>query len=150
MTHLTINPLTGRPIQIGGTAFNLLVFTAYDFINGELVRRESAPPIPPKKYYYNTVTSRRILADSRRYYELINANWSIVEDYYLIPPADQPTITYEQIMDTHKDTLINLGITLCRECFIPIAARSSSQLSEIEYCKDCNAKPGAPPEQDSN
>ena len=148
MTCSTINPLTGRPIQIGGTAFNLLVFTAYDFINGELVRRESAPPIPPKKYYYNTVTSRRILADSRRYYELINANWSIVEDYYLIPPADNPTITYEQIMDTHKDTLINLGITLCRECFIPIA--SSLQQPGIEYCEDCNAKPGAPPEQDSN
>ena len=112
MTQSTINPLTGRPIQIGGTAFNQLVFDAYDFINGELVRRESAPPIPPKKYYYNTVTSRRVLANSRRY--------------------------YEQIMDTHKDTLINLGITLCRECFIPIA--SSGRLSGIEYCEDCNCR----------
>ena len=130
MTRLTINPLTGRPIQIGGTAFNLLVFTAYDFINGELVRRESAPPISPKKYYYNTVTSRRILADSRRYYELINANWSIVEDYYLIPPADQPTITYEQIMDTHKDTLIKLNITLCRKYSHPIKLEKEESKSE--------------------
>ena len=129
MTRLTINPLTGRPIQIGSTTFNLLVFTAYDFINGELVRRETAPPIPPKKYYYSTVTSRRILAGSRRYYELINANWDILEDYYLIPPSGD--ITYDQIMTTHKDTLTNLGISLCKECFHPI------KIEEGDYCEDC-------------
>src|SRR5918912_2351011 len=122
MTRLVNNPLTGRPIKIGGNVFNQLVFDAYDFINGELVRRESAPPIPPRQYYYNTVTSRRILAGSRRYHELINANWEIEEDYYLIPPSHQeviqhiPETTYEQIMATHRDTLANLNITLCKEC----------------------------------
>jgi hypothetical protein len=39
------NPLTGRIIQVGRTTFNRLIFDAYDYINGELVRRESALPI---------------------------------------------------------------------------------------------------------
>ena len=140
MTRLVNNPLTGRPIKIGGNVFNQLVFDAYDFINEELVRRESAPPIPPRQYYYNTITSRRILAGSRRYHELINANWDIEEDYYLVPPQavpmviqsplDRPT-TYEQIMATHRDTLANLNITLCKECFHPI------KLEDGDHCDSC-------------
>ena len=153
------NPLTGRIIQVGRTTFNRLIFDAYDYINGELVRRESALPIPPREYYYNILTGRRILAGSRRYYELIRANWDIEEDYYLIPPwmednvaqevmngdrrrnllqrsdnnnnrQHQP-VTYEQIMATHRDTLINLNITLCRECFYPLKPEDG------EYCNDC-------------
>jgi hypothetical protein len=137
MTRVVNNPLTGRPIKIGGIVFNQLVFDAYDFINGELVRRGSAPPIPPRQYYYNTVTSRRILAGSRRYHELINANWEIEEDYYLIPPSHQeviqhiPETTYEQIMATHRDTLANLNITLCKECFHPI------KLEDGDCCDSC-------------
>ena len=80
------NPLTGRIIQVGGTTFNWLIFDAYDYINGVLVRREGAPPIPPRDYYYNILTGRRILAGSRRYYKLIRADWDIEEDYYLILP----------------------------------------------------------------
>ena len=80
------NPLTLRIIQVGGTTFNRLIFDAYDYINGVLVRREGVPPIPPRDYYYNILPGRRILAGSRRYYELIRANWDIKEDYYLILP----------------------------------------------------------------
>src|ERR1043165_365949 len=134
------NPLTLRIIQVGGTTFNRLIFDAYDYINGVLVRREGAPPIPSRDYYYNILTGRRILAGSRRYYELIRANWDIEEDYYLIPlwmeddvaqefingdrgrnlPQRERPVTYEQIMVTHRDTLANLNIFLCRECFYPL------------------------------
>ena len=145
------NPLTGRIIQVGGTTFNRLIFDAYDYINGELVRRESAPPIPPREYYYNILTGRRILACGRRYYELIHANWDIEEDYYLIPPwrsaetqailleaerrfirqSNNAPASYEQIMNRHRDTLANLNITLCKNCLIPI------KIEEGEYCNEC-------------
>lgn len=156
------NPLTGRTIQVGGAVFNQLVLGAYNFINGELVRREDAGPVPPREYYFNILTGRRILAGSRRYYELIRAHWDIEEDYYLIPPwievdvaqelmdtdrrrhinqrevgnsrQTQPShspITYEQIMAIHRDTLTNLNISLCRECFHPI------KMEEGEYCDSC-------------
>ena len=145
------NPLTLRIIQVGGTTFNRLIFDAYDYINGVLVRREGAPPIPPRDYYYNILTGRRILAGSRRYYELIRANWDIEEDYYLIPPwmeddvaqeiingdrgrnlpqRERP-VTYEDIMDRYGNTLANLNISLCRECFYPL------KLEDGEYCNDC-------------
>ena len=149
------NPLTGRIIQVGGTTFNRLIFDAYDYINGELVRRESAPPIPPREYYYNILTGRRILACGRRYYELIHANWDIEEDYYLIPPwmednvaqefitgnrrrnlpqVERRPVTYERIMAVHRDTLANLNISLCRECFMPIKKEDNAN---IEYCENC-------------
>src|ERR1044072_2396969 len=148
------NPLTLRIIQVEGTTFNRLIFDAYDYINGELIRRESAPPIPPRDYYYNTLTSRRILAGSRRYYELIRANWDIEEDYYLIPPwmeddvvqefingnrrrnlpqRERP-VTYEDIMNRHENTLAELNITLCKNCLIPIKKENDTN---TEYCEDC-------------
>lgn len=151
-----INPLTGRTIQVGGVVFNRLVLGAYNFINGELVRREDAGPVPPREYYFNILTGRRILAGSRRYYELIRAQWDIEEDYYLIPPwievdvaqelmdndrrrnlpqREELPVTYEQIMATHRDTLANLNISLCRECFMPIKKEDNPE--EAEYCKDC-------------
>ena len=37
--NTVINPLTGRAIQIGGATYNQLIISAYDHINGELVRR---------------------------------------------------------------------------------------------------------------
>ena len=149
------NPLTGRTIQVGGTTFNRLTFEAYDYINGELVRRESAGPVPPREYYYNILTGRRVLAGGRRYYELIHANWDIEEDYYLIPPwievdvaqelmngnrrrnlpqVERHPVTYEQIMAVHRDTLANLNISLCRECFMPIKKEDNAN---IEYCENC-------------
>jgi hypothetical protein len=149
------NPLTGRLIQVGGATFNQLILNAYDFTNGELIRRESAGPIPPREYYYNILTGRRILYGSRRYFELIRAHWDIEEDYYLIPPwievdvaqelmhgdrrrnltqRQVHPVTYEQIMDRHRDTLANLNITLCRECFHPIKKEDNAT---TEYCEDC-------------
>ena len=155
MRTFVTNPLTLRIIQVGGTTFNRLIFDAYDYINGELIRRESAPPIPPRDYYYNILTGRRILAGSRRYYELIRANWDIEEDYYLIPPwmeddivqefingdrgrnllqRERP-VTYEDIMDRHRNTFAELNITLCKNCLIPIKKENDTT---TEYCEDCS------------
>jgi len=149
-TYYTINPLTGRRIKVGGDVFNQLTFTAYDFINEELIRRASAPPIPPRQYFLNTETGCTILACSRRYRELISAGWDIEDDYYLIPPyrfaktmarinqeAERmrpPMLpTYENIMAEHGERLANLNISLCRECF------SAIKLEEGECCNDCRA-----------
>jgi hypothetical protein len=54
----TINPETSREIRVGGVVFNRLIQDQYDFINGELVRRNNVPPRLPKSYFYNTITNR--------------------------------------------------------------------------------------------
>lgn len=101
----TTNPETGRRIRIGGTTFNRLTFESHDFINGELIRRETAPPPPLRQYFYNMATGRSIIYGSRRYNELIRAEWEILDGYYLIPP-DATQLTredYEQIISTIND-----------------------------------------------
>jgi len=160
MNHVrntVINPLTGRTIRIGGSVYNQLLFEAYDHINGELVRRETVPPPTPRQYYLNTETNRLIYARSRRYFELMRAGWDIEEDYYLIPPwrsAETQAIfrnseeiqerqfarlnntppSYEQIMETHRDRLVELNITLCKNCLIPIKLEDDQ---DQEYCNEC-------------
>ena len=89
---------------------------------------------------------------------MIRTGWNIIEDYYLIPsgePVAETIVivqdlgneiaqrqrnvdanrspTYEEIMDRHKDRLIDLNVSLCQECFIPIKIES-------EYCEDCASK----------
>ena len=160
--NTVINPLTGRTIRIGGSVYNQLLFEAYDHINGELVRRETVPPPTPRQYYLNTETNRLIYARSRRYFELMRAGWDIEEDYYLIPPwrsAETQAIfrnseeiqerqfarlnntppSYEQIMETHRDRLVELNITLCKNCFIPIKLeeRPTANDQDQEYCNEC-------------
>ena len=158
-TMYAINPETGRRIRVGGVTFNHLIFTSHDFINGELVRRATAPLPTPRQYFLNTQTNRLIQAGSRRYQEMIRGGWDIIEDYYLIPPGDlvAETIamvqdlgneiarrrrnvdanrppTYEEIMDRHRDRLTDLNISLCRECFIPIKKENNTT---TEYCEGC-------------
>lgn len=158
--NTVINPLTGRTIQIGGDTYNRLIITAYDHINGELVRRESAPPLAPTIYYFNVLTNRSIRHGSRRYNELIQAGWEIEDGHYLLPPVESlfhreieldlaiareagqeitqrrnaqnlPLPNYENIMAVHGERLANLNISLCRECFYAIKPE------EGEYCNDC-------------
>ena len=139
--NTTINPETGRIIRIGGATFNQLIFDAYDFINGELVRRATAPPARIPERYFNVETGRIVRYGTRRYFEYINAGWEIEDDYYLIPPdwnveyrapARQPAVsTVDQLLDRHRDRLAELNISLCKECLYPIKA------GEGEYCKDC-------------
>ena len=146
------NPLTGRSIRVGGHTFCQLLYTTCDFINGELVRRATAPPIQEnrRRGFLNTETNRIITFGSRRYRQLIEAGWEIEDDYYLIPPwrsaevharvlakqqERQESITrasdYEQLMSRYGAHLIELNITLCRECFHPI------KIEEGEYCEQC-------------
>ena len=153
-----INPETGRTIRVGGNTYNRLVITAYDFINGELVRRENAPPLNPRIRYYNMLTSRWVYRDTRTYNTLIRAGWEIEDDYYLMPPVESlfrdeiewdlamvqdagllinrreyrsPLPNYENIMAIYGERLANLNITLCRECFYAIKPEDG------KYCNDC-------------
>ena len=139
----TINPETGRQIQIRGNVFCQLIYSYYDFINNTLVRRADAPPLPPRQYFYNTITNRRILAGSRRYHEYLDMGWEIEDDYYLVPPdiisenlttVQENPPNYERIMATYREKLTNLNITLCRECLIAM------NLEEGEYCNECQNK----------
>jgi hypothetical protein len=143
------NPLTGRIIRMGGPTFCRLLYHDCDFINGELIQRNNTPPIQEARYL-NTETNRLITFGSRRYHQLIHAGWEIENDYYLTPPwrsaevharaladivAPEPArripMTYEQLMDKHRNSLIELNITLCRECLHPI------KIEEGEYCEQC-------------
>ena len=102
VNRYTTNPETGRRIRIGGVTYNRLVIESHDFINGELVRRETAPPPPLRQYFYNMTTGHSITYDSKRYSDLIRAGWEILDSYYLIPP-DWSRLTqedYEQIIAT--------------------------------------------------
>ena len=42
-TIYIINLETGRRIRVGKVTFNHLIFTSHNFINGELIRRATAP-----------------------------------------------------------------------------------------------------------
>jgi hypothetical protein len=156
MVEYIINPETGRIIRVGGNTFNQLTWDRYDYINGELVRRETAPPSAPIRYFYNLMTNRRIRAGSRRYLEYIRAGWDIMDDYYLVPPVENVDInrllatvqeagqeitqrtqrnnptTYEELMAVHGERLANLNISLCRECMLPIQLDDGG-----EHCAEC-------------
>lgn len=164
MVHHTVtNPLTGRTIRVGGDTFNRLTFSAYDYINGELIRRESAPPISPREYYYNVITGRRILACGRRYYELIRAGWDILEDYYLIPPYmdDEDAQLFINI-DRRRRGLAPIDLAVTTDDAVLVAPMTYERImdthgdilrdlnislcrecfipikpDEGEYCKDC-------------
>jgi hypothetical protein len=83
--------------------------------------------------------------------------WDIEEDYYLIPPwrsvetqaiiaqaerqitrqfdrSNNTPLSYEQIIETHRPKLIELNITLCKNCLIPIKLE---ERPEHQYCNDC-------------
>jgi len=141
------NPETGREIRVGGVTFCQLLFSSYDFINEEFVRRETAPPQVPRRHFFNTQTNRLIRAGSRRYHEYIRAGWEIEDDYYLVPPwmsierqaiidnnqrqRQQRSMAYEQIMATHGNRLADLNVSLCRKCLIPIGRE------EGDHCNGC-------------
>jgi len=82
----TFNPETGRRILVGGALFCQLVYDHYDYLNGDLVRRDAPQP---RKYYYNTITKRYIHAGGRRYKKLLKEGWKIEEDRYLRHPLLQ-------------------------------------------------------------
>jgi hypothetical protein len=84
----TINPLTERLIHIGGNTFNRLVMESHDFISGRLVLKQNVnlPPEPPQ--YLNTVTGRMVRHGTRTYFQLFEAEYDLIDDYYLVAPEE--------------------------------------------------------------
>ena len=132
------NPETSREIRVGGATFNQLIQDQYDYINGELVRRNNVSPRQLRSYFFNTITHRRIIGGGRRYFELVNNGWSIENDYYLVPPlvisdpnaVRRNPVTFEGLISVHGERLAKCHMSLCRECFIPIT------LGNNEYCEE--------------
>ncbi|CAB4421999.1 unnamed protein product [Rhizophagus irregularis] len=58
-TYIT-NPITGCAIIIGGDTFNRIVMESHDYIDGRLVRRQTAPPPQEQPVYLNTDTGRYV------------------------------------------------------------------------------------------
>ncbi|GBC17922.2 hypothetical protein GLOIN_2v1783702 [Rhizophagus irregularis DAOM 181602=DAOM 197198] len=66
------NPITGRPIIIGGDTFNRIVMESHDYIDGRLVRRQTAPPPEEQPVYLNTDTGRYVRREEALIEEIIN------------------------------------------------------------------------------
>jgi hypothetical protein len=84
----TTNPLTGRPVRISGNTFNRLVMESHDFIGRRLILRQNVnlPPEPPQ--YLNTVTGRMVRHGTRTYFQLFEAGYDLIDDYYLVAPGE--------------------------------------------------------------
>ena len=96
------NPITGRPIRIGGDTYNRIVIESHDYIDGRLVRRQTAPPPQEQPVYLNTDTGRYVRRGTRTYHRLIESDYEVVEDYYLVHSEEEELI--EEIIN---ETLYN-------------------------------------------
>ena len=86
------NPITGRPIRIGGDTYNRIVMESHDYIDGRLVRRQTAPPPQEQPVYLNTDTGRYVRRGTRTYHRLIESDYEVVEDYYLVHSEEEGLI----------------------------------------------------------
>jgi hypothetical protein len=86
------NPITGRPIRIGGDTYNRIVIESHDYIDGRLVRRQTAPPPQEQPVYLNTDTGRYVRRGTRTYHRLIESDYEVVEDYYLVHSEEEGLI----------------------------------------------------------
>ena len=101
------NPITGRPIRIGGDTYNRIVMESHDYIDGRLVRRQTAPPPPQEQpVYLNTDTGRYVQHDTRTYHRLIESDYEVVEDYYLVHSEEEELI--EEIINETRYNEENL------------------------------------------
>ncbi|CAB4431097.1 unnamed protein product [Rhizophagus irregularis] len=87
-TYIT-NPITGCAIIIGGDTFNRIVMESHDYIDGRLVRRQTAPPPQEQPVYLNTDTGRYVRHGTRTYHKLIESDYEVVEDYYLVHSEEE-------------------------------------------------------------
>ncbi|GBC50744.1 hypothetical protein RIR_jg37601.t1 [Rhizophagus irregularis DAOM 181602=DAOM 197198] len=100
------NPITGRPIIIGGDTFNRIVMESHDYIDGRLVRRQTAPPPEEQPVYLNTDTGRYVRRGTRTYHRLIESDYEVVEDYYLVHYEEEALI--EEIINETRYNEENL------------------------------------------
>ncbi|CAB4412241.1 unnamed protein product [Rhizophagus irregularis] len=90
-TYIT-NPITGCAIIIGGDTFNRIVMESHDYIDGRLVRRQTAPPPQEQPVYLNTDTGRYVRRGTRTYHRLIESDYEVVEDHYLVHSEEEELI----------------------------------------------------------
>ncbi|PKK74864.1 hypothetical protein RhiirC2_774306 [Rhizophagus irregularis] len=79
--------------------------------------------------YVNRLRDNALMYDQylARVQELANLNAQRRQENLIQP------LSYEQLMNSHRDRLEELNITLCRECLIPIGSEGG------EYCNECIA-----------
>ncbi|GBC29405.2 hypothetical protein RIR_jg21999.t1 [Rhizophagus irregularis DAOM 181602=DAOM 197198] len=82
------NPITGHLIIIGGDTFNRIVIESHDYIDGRLVRRQTAPPPEEQPVYLNTDTGQEELIE-----EIIN------ETRYNEENLDGQRLTFNDIQE---------------------------------------------------
>jgi len=90
-TYIT-NPITGCAIIIGGDTFNRIVMKSHDYIDGRLVRRQTAPPPQEQPVYLNADTGRYVRRGTRTYHRLIESDYEVVEDHYLVHSEEEELI----------------------------------------------------------
>lgn len=124
--------MTGRSIIIGGVTFNRIVMESHDYINGRLVRRQTAPPPPQEDpVYLNTVTGRYVRHGTRTYFALTASDFDIVEDYYLVPFEEEELIEAIIWETSHNDELRTSGRRLTFNEIQDI--RTDNQAYQDEY-----------------
>jgi hypothetical protein len=104
-TYIT-NPITGCAIIIGGDTFNRIVMESHDYIDGRLVRRQTAPPPQEQPVYLNTDTGRYVRHGTKTYHRLVESDYEVVEDYYLIHSEEEELI--EEIINETRYNEENL------------------------------------------
>ncbi|CAB4410324.1 unnamed protein product [Rhizophagus irregularis] len=92
---------------ISGDTFNRIVMESHDYIDGRLVRRQTAPPPPQEQpVYLNTDTGRYVQHGTRTYHRLVESDYEVVEDYYLVHSEEEELI--EEIINETRYNEENL------------------------------------------
>ncbi|GBC15482.1 hypothetical protein RIR_jg39840.t1 [Rhizophagus irregularis DAOM 181602=DAOM 197198] len=80
---------------------------SHDYIDGRLVRRQTVPPPPQEQpVYLNTDTGRYIQHGTRTYHRLVESDYEVVEDYYLVHSEEEELI--EEIINETRYNEENL------------------------------------------
>ncbi|CAB4402174.1 unnamed protein product [Rhizophagus irregularis] len=161
-TYIT-NPITGCAIIIGGDTFNRIVMESHDYIDGRLVRRQTAPPpqeqpvvedhylvhseekelieaiINETRYNEENLDGRRLtFNDIQELRASIQADQDEYDDFVLQQDttsngAPSGPSGPPRTLADHAPRLAELNIELCKECLMPV---NPSDLTD-ELCKDC-------------
>ncbi|CAB4445047.1 unnamed protein product [Rhizophagus irregularis] len=131
-TYIT-NPITGCAIIIGGDTFNRIVMESHDYIDGRLVRRQTAPPPQEQPVYLNTDTGRYVRRGTRTYYRLIESDYEVVEDHYLVHSEEEELI--EAIINEtryNEENLDDQRILTSKIDFLNYDRRNTNALESID------------------
>ncbi|CAB4407445.1 unnamed protein product [Rhizophagus irregularis] len=79
---------------------------SHDYIDGRLVRRQTAPPPQEQPVYLNADTGRYVRRGTRTYHRLIESDYEVVEDHYLVHSEEEELI--EEIINETRYNEENL------------------------------------------